>query len=327
MGKRKSEKKLPAFTLEQRAEAMTRPHVEVPDGPTLMAIYQGDGLYSCWWIAPDGRTEKRLSKKEFPDRSSNLDAIEDLKDYAEQHGHKVTEPKTDASRPSTKLRAGKDAKTQRTEKKAKEGVCSMCGAKGTTVSFSADGMKTATAPICDKCFAKVAKRIEAKAQSTDSQPGAAVPQKITAASREVTKVKMKGKEIVISYDQPHGADTLSVTVESEDEPKASFRKALQALVPHAVAMCELPTAWEHGCSARSVSIKHLDDGSIGVVISVVKSLDNGTACCLNTPYLQDFSEHGPTMTAAADEAVGALILEALAYVDGNRAQGDLFKDK
>jgi len=132
--------------------------------------------------------------------------------------------------------------------------------------------------------------------------------------------------VTISYDQPHGEDKISVVVESKDEPKQSLTDALQALAPHALAMCEIPAEWESGVSVRSVKMKHSDAG-VGVVITCLKTLETKQVCCLNSPYTPENSEFGAQLTATAVTDLYGLMTEALAYVDGKRAQGDLFKDK
>lgn len=318
MGKKATTKKVPQFTAEQRAAGLTRPHIEIPDGPTLMVIQTGPvakPVFSCWWIAPDGTTEKRLSKKDFPDCAFAVDAIEDIMKIAELWGHEVREPDKPATANDRTTKGTKDAKDG---KGKADGVCESCGAVGTTtISVKIPGMK-GTPAICQTCMQKALEQVGSR------KPGG---KERGADLREVTGVKIAPDPLLVTigYDQPHGEDKISVTVESKDEPKDSLKAALQALCPHAVAMCEIPVAWEAGAEVRSVKIKHADAG-VGVVITCVKELSTGQVCCLNTPYTVENNEHGAQLTDEAAVAVDKLMAEALKYVDGNRAQGSLFKD-
>jgi len=151
-------------------------------------------------------------------------------------------------------------------------------------------------------------------------------------TREVTKVKIKLVKgqvsfVRVEFGQPHGEDMMQVVVESKDAPKASLPAALQALGPHALDLCELPREW--GADADSpahvggMSVRH-DDTGVGVVISCVKTLASGAAMSFNTPFVREANEHGPELSGDELRAVERVMAEALAYVDGKRAQGDLF---
>ena len=92
VNKKKSKKLLPVFSTEQLAAARKRPHIEIPDGPSLLIIQEADDIFACWWISPAGETEKRLPKKSYPDCDDIADAIEDIKSYANEHGHDIINP-------------------------------------------------------------------------------------------------------------------------------------------------------------------------------------------------------------------------------------------
>ena len=149
-------------------------------------------------------------------------------------------------------------------------------------------------------------------------------------SRKVSKVRMKDPEVFIAYQEPHGEDTVTVTVEAEDAPKQSFLDALQGLADHALKLCELPVSWSTNVEARGLTVKQTGEG-VGAVISCVKTLSSGQVMSFNSPYTLAVNDNGPELGGDALQAVERLMAEALAYVDGKRAQGQLFakedKDK
>ncbi len=218
---------------------------------------------------------------------------------------------TEGTENTEKKRPAKNGKAT----KEKEGVCKICGEAGkTTVSMKIPG-RAGTPPVRQDCMKRLLKELDA---------GKGASRTGRVEDREITSVKYTGEEVSIGYDQPHGDDKLGVVLESKDEPRASFKTALQALAGPAVAICEIPDEWVEGVAARSVKIKHTDDG-IGVVITCVKKLESGQSCCLNSPYTVENNEHGAQLDGSAVSAVEKVMREALAYIDGKRAQGNLFK--
>jgi len=94
--KKKSKKPLPVFSSEQLAAARLLPRIDIPDGPSLLILQEADDILACWWISPAGETEKRLPKRDYPDRDELIDAIEDLQEYANAYGHDVINPVQEA---------------------------------------------------------------------------------------------------------------------------------------------------------------------------------------------------------------------------------------
>jgi hypothetical protein len=72
-------------------------------------------------------------------------------------------------------------------------------------------------------------------------------------------------------------------------------------------------------------------GVEGAVISAQAQLDECTSpFCFNTPFLpfdlyNEENEEQPVMPDGAQDALTALRTEVQAYIDGKRAQGDLFR--
>lgn len=195
--------------------------------------------------------------------------------------------------------------------------CTRCGASGVAlIAVQAPGHDISPL-VCQDCMTLAVNEVE----------GAKPP---TGERRLVTEIKYKPKAenpMRIGYDQPHGADTHQIVLECKDEPKASFMRALEALAPHATSLCEIEDElWTEGVRVIGVKIKHSDD-SLGAVISCVKRLQTKAVMCFNTPYLPESAEHGPTLPPIVVGCLKTLMDEALDYVDGKRAQGELFTEK
>ena len=83
--------------------------------------------------------------------------------------------------------------------------------------------------------------------------------------------------------------------------------------------------WIEGVTVLGVKAKPRSDG-FGAVISCTKKLQNKAVMCFNTPFLPESAEHGPTLPPKVMQCLNTLMDEALAYVDGKRAQGELFTE-
>lgn len=123
----------------------------------------------------------------------------------------------------------------------------------------------------------------------------------------------KDHEIKVKYVQstPDGRIE-TVTLESAEEPKAELVSALQAMVPHVIALGELPDEWADDLTVRGVTINRGE--AVGLTITALRQLEDiMTPLVLNTPYT---TEIGKNCLRELEE----LERQALAYVDGQRAQ-------
>jgi hypothetical protein len=156
---------------------------------------------------------------------------------------------------------------------------------------------------------------------------------------EITKVKLKDNRVEIHAEQKIGnaGDGTKVTVlRCSDAPAESFNAAVTALVPHVRGILMLqPKQWEGCIDVVGVSFSRTeteeDEFVDGAVITCVISLDTANSpLVINTPHLlyEQYSPTGeaPLMPEDAQDALNDLKREAEAYLNGKRAQGDLFEE-
>lgn len=123
-------------------------------------------------------------------------------------------------------------------------------------------------------------------------------------------------------------------METKTEPHPDFIRSLNAMGNHLQDMCEQYTATGDPapCDARSVTVTWSGDPEImGCVISGGRSLDwSYQPLNINTPHktAESHSEHEDEMQLLTTECVEdleKLMQEAWSFIQGKRAQGDLFK--
>jgi len=147
--------------------------------------------------------------------------------------------------------------------------------------------------------------------------------------RRITKVKYDTNKVVIKYQtvRPDGEPD-EYEVKCGDLPHADFMGALKALVPHAGQITELIL---DNSEVRGVSFSYTND-VMGACITVLKKLETTPGpLIINTPHLPSEPynpDQDPTkallLSDKCVEALEKLQREALAYLDGKRAQGSLF---
>ncbi len=145
--------------------------------------------------------------------------------------------------------------------------------------------------------------------------------------RRILKLKYNGSRVEIRYDteREDGADPDEYELKSGDAPRAGMAKALGELPRHVCALCDLPPAYAVGMSARGITLSHTDD-ILGVVVTCMKPVKGASGpLIINSPHVpaEQYSPTGssPLMTEEFCAAVEAVIEEAEAYLDGDRAQG------
>jgi hypothetical protein len=97
-----------------------------------------------------------------------------------------------------------------------------------------------------------------------------------------------------------------------------------------VKICELPESDAAKLKIRGVTLTHAHD-VLGAVITALKPLKTANSpLVINTPHLPECAYSGdgddpnPTMHDGMPERLHALVVQAQRYLDGDRAQGDLF---
>lgn len=117
------------------------------------------------------------------------------------------------------------------------------------------------------------------------------------------------------------------TLRSKDQPHPDFNKALGDLTTVALELVELPVEYADGVRVSGASFTDNDKQGFGGSITAVKTLRHGVLV-INCPHHYKGTKQmqgGPG--CFTDEQVSALYqlqIEAVAYVNGKRAQGDMF---
>jgi len=139
--------------------------------------------------------------------------------------------------------------------------------------------------------------------------------------RKITyKAGSEKKPAVLTVRWQDGDDEHEIV--SPDPPRPALRRALDAFKPVACELAMIP-APEDELWLQTVALRKDDDGNRGMTITMLRNLDwISTPLVVNTPYAS------LTMIPRDDlaELLFALAEEAEAYVEGKRAQADLFGD-
>ncbi len=147
-----------------------------------------------------------------------------------------------------------------------------------------------------------------------------------------TKIKLKEQKVFLIWEK-YEETTKSwdeYSLRCADPALPSLYDAMKNLDKHIAAICELPAACEASIEATGVSFTYVEEGR-GCVITGKKILKSNPAPMnLNTPYKVDTPAEGMEDYALSDEcidALQALEAEAFEYINGHRAQGNLFEEK
>lgn len=148
----------------------------------------------------------------------------------------------------------------------------------------------------------------------------------------ISKIKFKEGQIVIVVREGDAASTeRETTIKSWEDPHEDLRKAVSDLEVHVRDILELPATWAEGSvKITGVSFsKSEDTGVVGAVMTAQAGIEASDApFTFNTPHLPfaQYSPTGnsPTMPNRAIEALEKVQEEALAFLNGKRAQMDMF---
>lgn len=149
--------------------------------------------------------------------------------------------------------------------------------------------------------------------------------------------KTSDDKIHIEYEKKNelgGWDEYSM--KSAEEPHPSFERALDDLAPHVETVCEMPEGdyQAHSYKVRGVSFSYggqLD--TKGVTITAARTLlHSNSPLVLNTPHMieepyGEGSDETQVMSSDMLIDIGRLENEARDYMDGKRAQMDMFAEE
>lgn len=148
----------------------------------------------------------------------------------------------------------------------------------------------------------------------------------------IAKAKLKDGQLHVELEQ-HDSDTERKTqLKSLGGCHPDLDEAFSALAPHVREILEWPSSL-YGNSMRITGVSWSESEKTGVegaVISAQADLDGSNSpFCFNTPFLpfdlyNEENEEQPVMPDGAQDALAGLRREVQAYLDGKRAQGELF---
>jgi hypothetical protein len=143
-----------------------------------------------------------------------------------------------------------------------------------------------------------------------------------------TKIKHSRKDSKVNIewttlDGPDQRESTKHERESFDPPHPDFVKALDDLIPGVLRLLDLPSPYLSGLSVRGVTFAWVNDDQEGAVVTLLKELkDLDAPLVLNTPLFPFGAT--PGLEARLFDRLRA---EAREYLDGKRAQTDLFRDQ
>lgn len=154
---------------------------------------------------------------------------------------------------------------------------------------------------------------------------------------QFTKIVANGKAVQIHWltKKKTASDVeeqQSHVLDSPERPRPEFDKALQAFRPYLLTIIGAPKDWNDSTEVIGISLNENEERSRGVVITARRKCPYGSApIAINTPHLResiDVKETGPTyLLPGMVEAIDRMCEEAQTYLDGDRAQGELFGDE
>lgn len=155
--------------------------------------------------------------------------------------------------------------------------------------------------------------------------------------RRFTKIKFDPKKGMVHLEYKSGKQLLDeYTMKCTEAPHPNFLKSLEVFKTHVTDICELPAEYAERIIVRGISLNYGgEDDVMGCVIIAGMELQNSNAPLnLNTPnkiecmYNPDMPDDEKVlMSADMREDIEELIHEANLYVEGERAQTNLFAEE
>lgn len=151
-----------------------------------------------------------------------------------------------------------------------------------------------------------------------------------------TKIKITSDEkIQLEYQKKNGPYWDEFVMKSAEEALPSFYRAFDNFPQHVEAVCELPEGdhQTHPYEIKSFKFSYGGDAEVmGVTITASRTLVNSNSPLnLNTPHMIEspYSEGGDDTQVMSDDMLSCIYIltdEAQKYLDGERAQGNLFQE-
>lgn len=146
-----------------------------------------------------------------------------------------------------------------------------------------------------------------------------------------SKIKYDWKKVELSWTTKEKGAEIAHHLTSSARPAPAFTGAMRRFVPIVLSLLELPDSYDDGLQVTGISLNvEENDGRRGVVITSQKKLEAANApLVLNTPHLREpvKDEEVDQPGFFPDEMEDAIThaeRAASEYLEGKRAQGDLF---
>jgi len=146
------------------------------------------------------------------------------------------------------------------------------------------------------------------------------------------KIKSLREQVILEWQTPAKEGKFNNhSLESSDEPRPEFKKALAALKPHLIAMCEIEALDKKLIRVSGVSLSYKGEhDTMNAILTGMKSHKNSNGQLnLNTPLKPSENMTGED-TAAENllpetcvKLIKNLIGEAVIYINGDRSQTEL----
>lgn len=151
-------------------------------------------------------------------------------------------------------------------------------------------------------------------------------------ARRLRKLSYDGEKVLVRFEQTRlNGEPDEFETKCSDKPAPELIAALAALRSHVGHILELPPAYTEGLVVRGVSLGYGGETEVmGATITALRTLQTARApLVLNTPFLpsapySETGDPGPLLPETCTDALRKVEAEAFRYVDGHRAQGDLF---
>lgn len=150
-------------------------------------------------------------------------------------------------------------------------------------------------------------------------------------TRYIAKAKYSSGQVTIIEKDICGDSEKSIETVSKEEPAPEFIKAMNALDAAVREIISAPKGWTDSVSVYGVSWRwDFDLGIEGATICAGLTLpETGLHLLINTPFLPYDVEHESgraKMPESAIELLGAFKTEVQAFLNGRRAQKDMFNN-
>lgn len=145
------------------------------------------------------------------------------------------------------------------------------------------------------------------------------------ATEEVVILKVRNRRKSINIVWRAGADT--VNRDFHDNPLPSFLKAIDGLAAHVCTLCEFPEREVAKIAATGITCVEKGDNTLALIVAR-KTIKKGKRVInLATPllamYEDDENKSADCMEKDEASAIEKVIKEAVKYLGGDRAQGQI----